>query len=108
MTSQDQPFGADPRVATILDTLAKETGIDRAALRPEATMESIAIASLDLITAVFELESAFDIEIPVNTDDAGAEFGTVGGLVTHVLAAIDKHAPNAAARKTETRPASTV
>jgi acyl carrier protein len=103
--SQDQPFGADPRVDTILDILAKETGIDRAALRPDATMEALAIASLDLITAVFELESTFDIEIPVNTEHAGAEFGTVGDLVAHVLAAIEKQAPNAVPRKKEARPA---
>ena len=101
----DQPFGADPRVATILDILAKETGIDRASLRPEATIEDLAIASLDLITAVFELESTFDIEIPVNTEHAGAEFGTVGDLVAHVLTAIEKQAPNAVPRRKEARPA---
>ena len=39
---------------------------------------------------VFELESTFDIEIPVVSERAGAEFTTVGELVAHVIAAIDR------------------
>jgi acyl carrier protein len=89
MTHQDAAdFEADPRVDRILDIFAAETATDRAALRPDAKLEDLGIASLDLMLAVFKLETVFDIEIPVVAERAGAEFGTVGELVAHVLAVI--------------------
>ncbi len=81
---------ADPRVGRILDIVAKDTAVDLAALRLDATIEELGISSLDMTQAVFELESVFDIEIPVISDRPGAEFGTVGDLVGHVLAVLDK------------------
>ena len=82
-------FGTDPRIARILDIFAKETETDRALMRPDATLEDLGVASLDLTMAVFEIESVFDIEIPVVTAQAGAEFATVGALVAHVVAVLD-------------------
>jgi acyl carrier protein len=80
----------DPRVERILDILARETHVERAALAFDATMDALGIESLDLVQAVFELESQFDIEIPVAPDRTGAEFATVGDLVRHVIAVLDK------------------
>jgi acyl carrier protein len=89
MTHQDAAaFDADPLVGRILDIVAAETATDRAALRPEARIEDLGIASLDLTLAVFKLETVFDIEIPVIAERAGTEFGTVGELVAHVIAVI--------------------
>jgi acyl carrier protein len=82
-------FDADPRVSQILDIVARETAIDRTALRPQATMEELGIPSLDLTLAVFQLESVFDVDIPVIASRPGNEFETVGELVGHVIAAID-------------------
>lgn len=79
----------DPRVSQILDIFAKETATDRASLRLEATIEELGIASLDLTLAIFQLESVFDIEIPVVPVSAGAEFATVGELIKHVIALLD-------------------
>ena len=91
MTQQaDNAFNTDPRVTQILDIFAKETATDRGLLRPEATIEELGIASLDLTLAVFQLESVFDIEIPVIASRPGNEFGTVGELVAHVIAVMDK------------------
>jgi acyl carrier protein len=83
---------ADPRAADILAILAHETGIDIALLRPEASIEELGIASLDLTQAVFEIETRFGVEIPVVADraGAGAEFTTVGDLLAHVLATLDR------------------
>jgi acyl carrier protein len=81
---------ADPRVARILDIVARETHVDRAALTLDATMDALGIESLDLVQTVFELESQFDIEIPVAPDLAGVEFATVGDLVSHVTAVLDR------------------
>ena len=85
-----EPQGADPRVNDILDIVAKETGIARDRLTPEATIDALGIASLDMVQTIFALESQYDIEIPVVSDQAGAEFATVGSLVRHVLQTLDK------------------
>ena len=78
----------DPRSAEILDIIAKETGVDRARLSPDAVISDLDIASLDLVQAIFALESRYGVEIPVVSERAGAEFATVGDLVHHVLRTI--------------------
>lgn len=75
---------------TIVQILAKETGINRNLLRLDARLSDLEIPSLDLVQTIFALESRFDIEIPVVADRAGAEFETVGQMVAHVQAAIDR------------------
>jgi acyl carrier protein len=86
----DELFDRDPRVSQILDIFAKETSTDRASLRPEATIDELGIASIDLTLAVFQLESVFDIEIPVMAATPGNEFATVGELVRLVIGLLDK------------------
>jgi acyl carrier protein len=97
--NDSMPPANDHRVGEILAIFAKETGVDPAVLRPEATIQELGIASIDMVQAVFALESHFDIEIPVVSDRAGAEFATVGDLIAHVLATLDhaKPVPGAAA-----------
>ena len=80
----------DPRRDEILDIVAKETGVARARLLPDATIEELGIPSLDMVQTIFELESRFDVEIPVVSERAGAEFATVGELVDHVLLTLDR------------------
>ncbi len=80
---------ADPRGAEILAILAKETGIPVADLRPDASIEALGIASLDLVQAIFEIESRWNVEVPVVAERSGQEFTTVGELVAHVLHALD-------------------
>ena len=81
-----QVTGADTE--TILQILAKETGIDRSRLQPAARLADLEIASLDLVQTIFELETRFKIEIPVIAERSGAEFETVGDMLGHVQAAI--------------------
>jgi acyl carrier protein len=90
MHLHDGSFDADPRVARILAIFAKEAAIDRAKLQPDATIEALGIDSLDLTMTVFQLETELDINIPAISERAGAEFSTVGDLVQHVIAAMDK------------------
>jgi acyl carrier protein len=80
----------DPRVAQILDIVAAETQMPRESLLPDAKIDELGIASIDLMLAMFKLETAFDIEIPVIAERAGAEFGTVGDLVRHVIGVMDR------------------
>jgi acyl carrier protein len=80
----------DPRWDEIIGIVSKETSIERARLTPQASIEALGIPSLDMVQTVFELESHFDIEVPVLSDKAGSEFTTVGDLVSHVIAALDR------------------
>ncbi len=94
MTDTANAWPQDPRVQDILDIVAKETGIGKERLPPDATIASLDIASLDMVQAIFAIESRFDIEIPVLSEQGGQEAGTVGELVGQALTAIDnKPAP---------------
>lgn len=88
----------DPRTDQILDIVAKETGVGRARLVPDATLSDLDIPSLDLVQAIFAIEATFGVDIPVVSDRTGAEFQTVGDLVDHVLATLDKQVPDTALR----------
>jgi acyl carrier protein len=81
---------SDPRVTQILDIVAAETQMPRGALLLDTRIDDLGISSLDLTLAMFKLETTFDIEIPVIAERAGAEFGTVGELVSHVIAVMDR------------------
>ncbi|MBN8892587.1 MAG: hypothetical protein ABS99_04840 [Acetobacteraceae bacterium SCN 69-10] len=83
---------SDPRCAAILDIVATETGVARAALVPEATLDGLGIPSLDLIHTLFAIETHFDVEIPTVIGREGAEFVTMGDLVGHILATLDRAA----------------
>ncbi len=89
MTETASAWPQEPRVQEILDIVAKETGIPKDRLAPGAAIASLDIASLDMVQAIFAIESRFDVEIPVLSEQSGREAETVGELVGQVLAAID-------------------
>jgi len=80
----------DPRARRILDIMAKETLVDRDKLVPDATVEELGIASLDVVQTMFALEEEFDIQIPVVGRGGGLEFATVKSLVDHVIRVLDE------------------
>jgi acyl carrier protein len=47
----------------VLDIISEEVPIDRAQLDPNATLESLNIASLDMISVMFALEDKFGVVI---------------------------------------------
>lgn len=79
----------DPRSSEILDIIAKETGVDRARLSPDAVISDLDIPSLDLVQTIFAIEERYKVDIPVVSERTGAEFQTVGDLVQHVLATLE-------------------
>ncbi len=87
---------ADSRMDSILAIVSKETEIDRSRLSMDARIADLEIPSLDMVQTIFELEAKFGIEIPVAADNASAEFETIGDLVRHVTAAIDRAAAHTA------------
>lgn len=86
----------DPRTGEILDIIAANSGIDRAKLQLDTTLDELGITSLKLIEAVFDIETKYDIEISTDgilmTPDIA-----LGGLIQRVLDTIDaKNKGNAA------------
>ena len=79
----------DPRAEEILDILSTETRVPRDRLTDTAPLDTLGIASLDLVQAIFALETHFGIELPVAENTTGTEFVTVGDLVHHVLSTVD-------------------
>ena len=70
----------------ILDIIADEVPIDRAALLPDATLEALNIASLDMISVMFALEDKFGVIIE-QADVAEAK--TLGDFIAVVQAKSD-------------------
>jgi acyl carrier protein len=85
----------DPRADEIIDIISTETRVPKDRLSESAPMDTLGIASLDLVQAIFAVETHFGIELPMAENSSGAEFVTVGDLIRHVLATVD--AKNAAA-----------
>ena len=71
----------DPQ--SVLNIVAEESLVDRAKLTPDATLESLGIASLDIISIVFALEEKFGLVLE-QTDFEGVT--TVSGLVDLIVA----------------------
>jgi acyl carrier protein len=86
------PARDDPRVAAILDIVAREASVERSRLLLDAGTEDLGITSLDLTLVVFEIEKHFNIEIVEMPEPPAAERMTVGVLVRHMLRLIDQAA----------------
>jgi acyl carrier protein len=67
---------------TVFDIIAKESGIDRARITPEATLKDLEIQSLDAVQIIFEIEDHFKITMPDRDPDFDTE--SVRGLVDAV------------------------
>jgi acyl carrier protein len=72
----------------VLDVIAKDAGIDRALVTPESTLESLKIASVDLVQIVFALEVEFDITIP--EDALGLDAKNVAEVVVAVRRIVEE------------------
>jgi acyl carrier protein len=66
----------------VLDVIAEESLVERSALTPEATLESLGIQSLDIISIVFALEDKFGIVLEQSEFEGVA---TVDQLVTIIV-----------------------
>jgi acyl carrier protein len=67
---------------TIFDIIAKESGIDRTKITPEATLKDLEIQSLDAVQILFEIEDHFRITMPDRDPNFDTE--SVKGLVETV------------------------
>ena len=69
----------------VIAIIAEEARIDVEKLYPSATLVSLGIASLDVISVLFAIEDRFGVEIAAE-DVAGAE--TLGQLTDIILAKV--------------------
>jgi acyl carrier protein len=69
----------------IVAIIADEARIDHAKLVPDATLASLDIASLDVVSVLFVVEDRYGVEIPVE-DVASAE--TLGQFVDRIVARV--------------------
>ncbi len=67
----------------ILDIFAEETSVDRARLTPDATLKSLDIASLDIISVSFAIEDKFNLIIDA---DAFAGCATLKDVIEMIQA----------------------
>jgi acyl carrier protein len=74
----------------ILDVVAREALVERGKLTADATLESLGIASLDMISIVFALEDRFGIVLE-QPEFEGVQ--TVDALVQLILAKTSGAAP---------------
>ena len=77
--------------ADLLDIFASEAIVDRATLKRDATLDDLGIASLDVISVMFEIESRYGLvieegDLPVTS--------TLGEVLDYILARLN--APAAA------------
>ncbi len=84
-------------VATdVMSVIKKKIRVDRSEITMDDRLADLGLESLDALELVFDLEEKFDIEIPVNANDAQiGGFEKVSDVVAAVQKIIDKKAQSA-------------
>ncbi len=84
-------------VATdVMSVIKKKIRVDRSEITLDDRLADLGLESLDALELVFDLEEKFDIEIPVNANDAQiGGFEKVSDVVAAVQKIIDKKAQSA-------------
>ena len=66
---------------SVLDLIAEEALVDRVKLVPEATLESLGIASLDVISIVFALEERFGVVLEQSDFEGVDSLGQMADVI---------------------------
>lgn len=74
-----------PTREAVIAIIAEEARIDAEKLKPEETLVSLGIASLDVVSVLFAIEDQFGIEIP---QEDIASTATLGQFVDVILAKV--------------------
>lgn len=73
--------------------LARDFGVPREALVPEATLEALQVDSLRLIEILFVIEEEFGISVPAEHAELKARLHTLGDLAQYVESLAGEGAP---------------
>ena len=71
----------------VISIIAAVKRIPAESVRPEATLAELGLDSLDKINVLFELESAFDVDIP---DEDARNISTVGEIISKLQAVVSQ------------------
>ncbi|MBA2934327.1 acyl carrier protein [Sphingomonas sp. CGMCC 1.13654] len=74
-----------PTREAIIAIIAEEARIDEEKLNPEATLASLGIASLDVVSVLFAIEDKFGVDIP---QEEIASTETLGQFIDVILARV--------------------
>jgi acyl carrier protein len=69
----------------VIEIIKKKVRVDRTDIGTNDKLQDLGLESLDALELVFDIEEKFNIEIPVNANDANiGGFETVGDVVREV------------------------
>jgi acyl carrier protein len=74
-----------PTHDAVLAIIAEEARIDPEKLKPEATLASLGIESLDVVSVLFAIEDKFGVDIP---HEAIASIETLGQFIDVILSKV--------------------
>ena len=66
--------------ATVLDYVAQKANVERTTLSRETPIESLDLASIDILEIMFEVEEKYNISLLYNVNEGGS-FKTVGDVL---------------------------
>jgi acyl carrier protein/nodulation protein F len=87
----------DDVTSKIVEILKKHMKEPRDDINASTALTDLKIESLDLAMIVFDIEDAFQIEIPYNANEDVEDFKTVGSVVERVSALVAAKAQGAKA-----------
>ena len=77
----------------VIAIIKKKIRVDRTEIGPDDKLQELGLESLDALELVFDIEEKFNVEIPVNANDANiGGFQTVGDVVRAVEKLVAKKA----------------
>jgi len=74
----------------VVGIIAKKKRIEKPTVELTDRLEDLGLESIDAVEMIFDLEEKFDIQIPVNANNARTEFDTVGQVVKAVQQLVDE------------------
>jgi acyl carrier protein len=66
----DKTIDRDKLIEQILDIIVAEGGFERSRVTPDATLETLGVASVDVVMMLMEIEEKFGTYIPVDAQIA--------------------------------------
>jgi acyl carrier protein len=79
-------------VEDIIEVIVKEGMVDRDKVRPDATIESLDLKSIDIVMILTAIEEKFDVYIPMDGSfqDAKDVQGLIDAIAVHIIKEKDK------------------
>ncbi len=74
-------------VEDIIDVIVKEGMVDRDKVKPDATIESLDLKSIDIVMILTAIEDKFDVYIPMDGSfqDAKDVQGLIDAIAVHIM-----------------------